>query len=366
MRIFIAIITAFSLPIFLAAQPTAIVFQAGESNYKCFRIPAIVQSPEGVLLAFAEGRVKDCGDYGDVDIVLKTSSDGGKSWGPLTVVASYDTLQCGNPAPVFDLLDPSFPKGRLFLFYNTGNASEWEIRKGVGQRQAFYTASSDGGLTWSPPVNISAEVHCPKPHLADWRTVANTPGHALQLENGRIFVAANHSANGELPAFRDYRAHAFFTDDHGKTFRLSPDVDYPGSNEAIAARVGSGVLMSVRNQSGDAKYRLLVRSNDGGETWDSVRIATDLPDPVCQGSILNFIQKNGEKALLHSNLASQTERCCLVLKISRDAGQTWETVREIYAGSAAYSDLVALKAGTVGILFECDDYTKIFFGKVEI
>ncbi len=366
MRIFVFIFTVLSFSFCVAAQPFSTVFQAGEAGYRCYRIPAIVQSPAGELLAFAEGRAKDCGDYGDVDIVLKTSSDGGKSWSPLRVVASNDSLQCGNPAPVFDLLDPNFPKGRLFLFYNTGNAHESDVRQGNGLRQVWYVTSVDGGATWSSAVNISGEVHRPKPHPADWRTYANTPGHAVQLENGRIFVAANHSAGEVMPAYRDHRAHAFFSDDHGKTFRLSPDVDYPGGNEAIAARVGSGVLMSIRNQSGDAKYRLLVRSNDGGETWDSVRVATDLPDPVCQGSILNFTQKNGEKVLLHSNLASQTERCCLVLKISRDEGQTWGAVREIYAGSAAYSDLVELKAGTAGILFECDDYSKIFFGKVEI
>ena len=343
------------------------VFQSAENGYQCFRIPAIIRSPGGLLLAFAEGRVNNCGDFGDVDIVLKTSADGGKTWSPLRVVAQNDSLQAGNPAPVFDLLDPAFPGGRLFLFYNAGNASEQAVRQGKGSREVWYITSEDEGKTWSSPTNITSQVHQPGKPNADWRSYANTPGHALQLDNGRIFVPANHSAGAPLAAFRDYRAHAFFSDDHGKTFILSPDLDYPGSNESTAARLpGGGVLMSVRNQSGDANYRLMARSNNGGESWDTTRIALDLPDPVCEGSLLNVVLKNGKPALLHSNPASQTERCCLTVKISRDEGLHWEILREIYPGSAAYSDLVPVDADTIGVLFEGDEYMKIYFVEFEL
>lgn len=367
---FFAVIFILFAKLCLSAQPgyTSLlpypVFQSGENGYRCFRIPAIVRSPEGLLLAFAEGRRRDCGDFGDVDIVLKTSPDDGKTWSPLRVVAQYDSLQAGNPAPVFDLLDPAFPGGRLFLFYNTGNASEQAVREGKGSREVWFKTSEDAGKTWSSPVNITAQVHHP---AADWRSYANTPGHALQLDNGRLFVPANHSSGVPQAAFRDYRAHAFFSDDHGKTFRLSPDTDYPGSNESTAARLpAGGVLMSIRNQSGDAKYRLLGRSDNGGEAWDSLWIARDLPDPVCQGSLLNIVLKNGQAALLHSNPSSQTERCCLTVKISRDEGLHWDTLREIYPGSAAYSDLVLLNADTCGVLFEGDEYTKIYFTEFEL
>ncbi len=339
------------------------VFQSAESGYQCFRIPAVVRAPSGLLLAFAEGRGNNCGDFGDVDIVLKTSADGGSTWTPLRVVAHFDSLQAGNPAPVFDLLDPAFPGGRLFLFYNTGNASEHAVRLGQGSRRVWYITSEDEGKTWPSPTDITAQVHRQAGTSgADWRSYANTPGHALQLENGRIFVPANHSAGTPQAAFRDYRAHAFFSDDHGKTFRLSPDVDYPGGNESTAASLpGGGVLMSVRNQSSDAKYRLLVRSDNGGESWGATQIALGLPDPVCQGSLLNVVLKNGKPALLHSNPASQTERCCLTVKISRDEGRQWELLREVYPGSAAYSDLVLVNAETVGVLFEGDDYSRIYF-----
>ena len=101
-------------------------------GHKSYRIPAIIRLPDGQLLAFAEGRVNGSNDFGDINIVLKRSSDNGKTWGPISTVVDYDKLQAGNPAPVVDLTDPLFPDGRIFLFYNTGNNHESEVRKGNG------------------------------------------------------------------------------------------------------------------------------------------------------------------------------------------------------------------------------------------
>lgn len=346
------------------------VYENGESAYRCFRIPALVQAPEGTLLAFAEGRKRDCGDFGDVDIVLKTSADGGKSWTPLQVVVNFDSLQAGNPAPVLDLLDPAFPNGRLFLFYNTGSTGEQEVRQGKAIREVWFVTSTDLGKSWSPPVNITAFVNKPlKPeqHPAyqfpeDWRSYANTPGHALQLPNGRLLVPANHSAGPPLPHFRDYRAHAFYSDDHGNTWQLGADISYPGSNESTAAALpDGGLLMSIRNQSGDTRHHLLARSRNGGATWDSLWVAADLPDPVCQGSLLNAIAPHGQHVLLHSNASSETDRCCLTIKVSRDNGLNWKKLTEVYSGSAAYSDLAPAGPSAFGLLYERDDYSRIHF-----
>src|SRR5882762_7217999 len=88
-----------SLSVFATAQtPGVPVFTSGTEGYKSFRIPAILRSPNGDLLAFAEGRVKGGNDYGNIDIVMKRSKDGGASWSALSVVAENDTLQAGNPA----------------------------------------------------------------------------------------------------------------------------------------------------------------------------------------------------------------------------------------------------------------------------
>jgi len=144
------------------AQPINIpVYISGTEGYKSFRIPAIIKTPNNDLLAFCEGRVNSSGDFGDIDIVMKRSSDNGKSWSPISVIATYDSLQAGNPAPVVDRSDPAYPNGRLFLFYNTGNNHESEIRNGKGVREVWYKTSIDNGFTWSAGVNITTQTHRP-------------------------------------------------------------------------------------------------------------------------------------------------------------------------------------------------------------
>ncbi|RAJ99897.1 sialidase-1 [Larkinella arboricola] len=350
------------------------VFRNGDNGYQCYRIPAIVKAPDGSLLAFAEGRRTNCGDFGDVDIVLRKSRDGGKTWSSQTQVVDFGTNQAGNPAPVFDLTDPRYPNGRLFLIYNTGTASEDAVRNGKAIREVWYKISTDGGQTWSEAVNITTQVNRPnKPEVnpayrfsEDWRSYANTPGHALQLSQGRyrgrIFVAANHSAGPPKQEFRDYQAHGFYSDDHGQTWKLSPSVDYPGGNESTAAETtDGGLLMNIRNQSGDVKNRLLAYSPNAGESWKPTVVATALPDPVCQGSMINYRTPAGKPVLLFANPNSPAKREKLTVRVSTDDGKTWSAGKEIYSGSSAYSDLVVLSDNMIGILYERNDYTLINF-----
>lgn len=368
-----------NLPLFHQTDPQEMtVFQNGLEGYKCYRIPAIVKAPNGDLLAFAEARRNNCGDFGDVDIVMKSSLDQGKSWSALQVVADNGSDQVGNQAPVFDLTDKRYPKGRLFLFYNTGTAHEQEVREGKAIREVWYKTSTNNGRTWSEPVNITTQVSKPNkpeinPHYAfkeDWRSYANTPGHGLQIKKGaykgRIFIAANHSEGPPQPLSRDYIAHGFYTDDHGQSFKLSPNVAYAGSNEAIATETSDGsLLFNCRNQSGDAKYRIQAFTKNAGETWSEVKVMTDLPDPVCQGSMIDFEPQKGKKVLIFSNLNSQTKREKLTIRVSEDDGKSWSAGKEIYEGAAAYSDLVVQKDQQIGVLYEKDDYTKIVYAVFE-
>ena len=367
------------------AQQATPVFRSGSEGHKSYRIPAIVTSPNGDLLAFAEGRVHDAGDFGDINLVMKRSRDGGKSWSALETIVDADTLQAGNPAPVVDLTDPAFPGGRIFLFYNTGNNHEGEVRKGNGLREVWYITSTNNGRSWSKPENITLQVHRPyQPainrayHFAeDWRSYANTPGHALQFKNGafagRIFVAANHSAGDPKRDFTDYSAHAYYTDDHGKTFHLSADVPVPGSNESMAAELPGGrLMMNIRNQRGDIRARIVAISSDGGASWDSAGFDLRLPDPVCQGSLLTLRQRNGHERLAFCNAADTVRRNHLTLRISEDAGRHWtKTIRvdestKPASDYTAYSDLVQIGDNTVGVLYERDDYKEIVFKRITI
>jgi len=237
-----------------------VVFAAGTEGYKSYRIPAIVKLPGNDLLAFCEGRVNGSGDFGDINIVMKRSSNQGKAWSSLHTIVDADQLQAGNPAPVVDVTDPEYSNGKIFLFYNTGNNNEGEVRKGKGLREVWYVSSVDGGRTWSNAVNITTQVHrTMKPReqsacqfIEDWRSYANTPGHALQIQDGkyrgRMYVAANHSVGDPKPGSEDYFAHGFYTDDHGKTFHLGETINLAGGNEVTAAEIlNGGLLLNARN-----------------------------------------------------------------------------------------------------------------------
>jgi sialidase-1 len=368
--------------LFLSAQESIPVFISGTENHKIYRIPAIIVLPDGQLLAFAEGRVNGSNDFGDIDIMMKRSSDNGKTWSPVTTVVDYDRLQAGNPAPVVDLTDPMYPDGRIFLFYNTGTNNESEVRKGNGYREVLYKTSADNGRSWSEPINITTMVHRAYQPEANtsynfregWRSYANTPGHAMQFEQGlyrgRIVVAANHSEGDPQKSWEDYASHDFYTDDHGRTFKLSRSLPIPGSNEATAAELSNNrLILNARNQKGDIRSRIEAISNDGGETWDSTWFDSNLPDPVCEGSILNIGQLNGKNILAFCNPASTTRRDNLTLRISYDEGLTWPVVIPVdkspdEANSkdyTAYSDIVSISPTEIGILYERDNYSEIVF-----
>ncbi len=353
------------------------VFPIGEPPYACYRIPAIVALPDGDLLAFAEGRKLNCADFGDVDIVMKRSRDGGRTWSPLSVIADNGDLQAGNCAPVVDLTDPAFPQGRIFLFYNTGTASENSVRQGNGIREAWYMASSDQGSTWGRPVNITTQVHRPNQPAVnsaycfaeDWRAFANTPGHAIQFRHGayrgRIYVAANHSSGNMQDRYADGRSFGYYSDDHGQTFRMATDLSIVGSNEATAAETASGgVYLNARNQGGTPRCRIAAFSSDGGHSWDTAYFDPRLPDPVCEGSVLTF-SRGGEEWLLLANPSSASERKDLTLRLSRDGGLTWPGAILLVPGDAAYSDLCQTGDDSVGCLFEKGSDGGIYFLSVE-
>jgi sialidase-1 len=170
--------------------------------------------------------------------------------------------------------------------------------------------------------------------------------------------------------FNDYVAHGYYTDDHGLSFKLSESVNIPGSNESTAAELSNnGLLMNARNQNGEIKSRLIAISHNGGANWDTTYFDTQLPDPVCEGSILNIGVKDKKQVLAFVNAADTKNRNNLTLRISFDEGKTWaknilvdaSKEEKEMANNSAYSDIVLLKKSNIGILYEKDNYSKIVF-----
>lgn len=334
------------------------VFTAGSEGYHTFRIPAIIATPKGTLLAFCEGRKQGRSDAGDIDLVLKRSSDGGKTWGKLRVVWNDGKNTCGNPCPVVDE-----STGRIWLpmTWNRGEDRESQIQKktSIDTRRVFITYSDDDGRTWAKPMEIAASAKKP-----EWTWYATGPGNAIQIRHGRykgrLVVPCDH--NLLVAGKNRRRSHCIYSDDHGKTWKISQSLG-DGTNECSVVELADGrLLLNMRSYHG--KHRRAVSySKDGGATWSPVKLDATLIEPVCQGNILRYSWPGkGEKSrILFSNPAS-TKRDHMTVRLSYDEGKTWPVNRLVYAGSAAYSNLVALPKGRFGLLYERDGYRRVTFG----
>lgn len=349
------------------------VFASGEAGYNTYRIPAIVKTNDGGLLAFIEGRLNSSADFGNIKILAKKSMDNGKTWGTSVMIAQNGNLQADNATPVVDNTDPNYPQGRIFLFYCTGNNTQANVTNLNGVREVWYITSSDNGQSWSAPVNITLQVHHPyqpsfNPAYTDslkWTAYATGPGHALQItqgnHKGRIVVPINHG----IFANKTNYAAAFYSDDHGKTFHLSPDVLLQ-SDETIAAELpAGGVLLNSRNQYLGGNDRILSYDNtgdlNGSVKWQTSFNPT-LPDPVCQASMINYTNSKGNQVLLFSNPVSPDyTRNQLGIRQSFDWGKTWTKATVLDGGPAAYSDLVILPSGHIGVVYEAGNYSSIKF-----
>ena len=168
------------------------LFQSGQGGYHTYRIPALLVSAKGTVLAFCEGRKDGQGDSGDIDLLLRRSFDGGTTWEPVQTVADDSGMTCGNPCPILDRAT-----GRIVLLItkNNGNEAEYQIMRGhAAPRTAWMTVSEDDGATWSMPVNISDQVRKP-----EFRWYATGPCHGIQLKDGRLIAPRDHST-GPGPA----------------------------------------------------------------------------------------------------------------------------------------------------------------------
>ncbi|MGW1914874.1 sialidase family protein [Streptomyces sp. NPDC002076] len=337
---------------------SSVPYVAGRGGYAAYRIPAVVQTWHGTVLAFAEGRRDGVGDTGDIDVVLRRSTDGGCTWGPLTVVTAGHGDTRGNPAPVVDPLTGAVV---LVTCANSGKATEEQIRRGAAERRVFVQHSWDDGRHFTPPADITAQVKRP-----GWRWYATGPGHAVALTRGphagRLLVPANHTvappATSLGPGSRYDGGHALYSDDGGRTWRLGFVTEAHDGvtdvNETTATQLPDGRLyFNARDQYGTAPgNRLDTYSGDGGTTLDRpYATQPTLNDvPVVQGSVL---QLQGRQApLLFSAPSVPTARRALALWSSTNSGRTFTRLRTLSDRQAAYSDLVQLGPDTVGVLYE--------------
>lgn len=334
------------------------LFVSGVEGYHTYRIPALEVTARGTLLAFCEGRKHSRADAGEIDLLLRRSTDGGATWGETQVVVTDPGMTCGNPAPVLDRQTETI---WLPFCKNEAEGGETQIRAGKALRTVWLTYSEDDGVTWAQPVEMTDRVKGPT-----WTWYATGPCHGIQLASGRLLIPCDHrvrpagggvagaacaggAANGE----EQRRSHVIYSDDHGATWRIGGVVELEGTNESTAVETVDGaVYLNCRDQAKRGR-RCAAWSRDGGATFPELYWDETLIEPACQASLVRFTdaRRHDRNRVLFANPASAT-RDALTVRLSEDECRTWNAGRVLWAGRAAYSDLAVTEDLAAYCLYE--------------
>lgn len=326
-----------------------VVWRSGEDDIDTYRIPALVVAKNGDLLAFAEARHRSSSDTGDIDLVMKRSRDGGRTWSAAQTIWDDGPETCGNPCPVVTT------DGTVLLLatHNLGSDHESRIIAGTskGTRTVKILRSSDHGKTWSAPQDITASTKRP-----DWTWYATGPGAGIELQRGkhkgRIVIPCDH-IEAET---RHYYSHVIYSDDRGATWKLGGRTPQHQVNECEVVELDDGdLLLNMRNYDRSQRTRQQARSRDGGATFVGQRHVPELIEPICQASI----RRLRDGVLIFSNPASRAGRERMTLRASFDQGKTWPWSLLLDSGPSAYSCLQPLPDGSVICLYEAAGYREI-------
>jgi sialidase-1 len=316
------------------------IFQSGTDGYHTYRIPAVVLSNKGTVLAFCEGRKSSSSDEGDIDLMLRRSTNGGKTWQPMQLVyekGGTAKITIGNPCPVVERTT-----GTIWLPFCRNND------------RVFVTRSTDDGLTWGHPVEITRHVKRP-----DWRWFATGPGHGVQLQSGRLVIPCDW---GDGPD-KNQHSLVFYSDDRGQTWNLGGVTEAAMDECEVVELVNKSLLLCMRNYRGKNRRAFAV-SSDAGLSWSSPAQHEEVYCPCCQASIQRYSPPSpgGKNRILYSGPGGPGRKN-MTIRLSYDEDKTWPVAKVLYAGPAAYSDLVVLPDGSIGCLYERDEYRRISFAR---
>jgi sialidase-1 len=313
------------------------VFVSGSENTHTFRIPALLKTKSGAILALCEARRASGADHGDVDLVLRRSHDGGRSWSDMQVLANNGSHTMGNPAPVLDQRS-----GTIWLPFSEDN------------KRVLLISSADDGKTWSKPRDITRDVL-----PANWHWVGPGPGHGIQLmvgpRAGRLVVPCWAGVERDVPFGATQLSYVLYSDDGGQNWRHGRAATINHSDECQVVELNDGRLyMNARSRMGKRR-RAFSFSGDGGQTWSPIRNDPGMPERSCQGSTLRL----GPGLIGVAHPVDEQARRELTVRASRDEGRTWPVSRVVDAGAAAYSDMAVNRRGEVLVAYESRQYQAI-------
>ncbi len=344
------------------------LFVAGQGGYALYHIPSLTVTRSGTILAWCEAR-NPGSDWSQIDFRLRRSTDDGKTWSEPRTILQVDHPKPKNPAAL--RLKSTNPD---HVTYN--NCVMIPDRDGtvhavfcLEYMRAFYARSTDDGVTWSKPVEITATFEAFRAQY-DWKVLAAGPNHGIQLRSGRLVVPVWISTGTGGNAHRPSVTATVFSDDGGRTWRAGeiavPDTpEWINPNEAIALELVDGrVMLNVRNEA-KTHRRLVTYSRDGATGWSKPEFHDELLEPICMGSLIRLsAQPQATKnRILFSNPHNleradgkgapgvSRDRKNMTVKLSYDEGKTWPVSKVVEPGQSAYSDLAVTKAGTMLLFF---------------
>lgn len=342
--------------------PEKIVVFEGGKDAAAVRIPSIVATKSGVLLAFAEGR-QNLGDQAENKIIQKRSTDGGRTWSATTIIGDDGKRPLNNPCAVVDQ-----KTGRVLLMFQSYPESlkeaDGKIKTGYQGDdivRGYLIRSDDEGQTWSKIEDVTRQVK--RPTLAT--TIASGPGIGIQLRRGphagRILMPFNEGPYGK------WNIYAAYSDDGGATWKMGDNV--PGGtgqvNECQLAELSDGRVYFNSRSGGGAKVRRVSFSKDGGQTWSPVEQEPELVEPRCMASVIS-VEDPTRHRLLYSGPANANGRDTGTIFVSYDDGVSWPVRQVLEPAMFAYSNLVALPDGTIGCLYETNSHKQIVFARFSL
>jgi sialidase-1 len=347
------------------------LFEAGKDGYTLYRIPGIVATPKGTLLAYCEARKHSGGDWDAIDILLRRSTDGGKTWGERQNVAAVEGKVEKNPAA---------------LKRKAGRAEDVTLNNPVAivdqksgavhflfcteYNRCFHMRSDDEGKTFSKSVEITATFEKFRDEYS-WQVFATGPAHGIQLRSGRLVVPVWLSKGTEGNAHKPSATATIYSDDQGKTWKRGDVVanesdPLTNPSETVIAQLADGrVMLNIRSQSKQHR-RAVSFSDDGATKWTKPAFDEKLLEPICMASLCRLSEKPGSdrNRLLFANPDNLEradgkeapgvgrDRKNLTVKLSYDEGKTWAVSKVLEAGFSGYSDLAVGPDGVIYCFYE--------------
>ena len=325
------------------------LFANGDDGIANYRIPALITTTKGTLLAVCDARVDRRGDLpNNIDLALRRSTDNGKTWSKTKILFDYPGKEGGGDPAM--LVDKQTGKIWLFFVYGAEGVGINQSKQGYGKdstQQLMTTYSIDDGLTWSEPHNITREVKD-----VNWYGVFFASGRGIQTRSGRLMV--NLMVRKEFGTANKDHAYIAYSDDHGTTWKASESAGIKMGESKVVELEDGSIMINMRSKH-HLKRRAINISKDNGTTWGKYSHESGLIEPTCNASIIRYTSvKDGFKKsrILFSNPANENKRRNMAVRISYDEGKTWSPPKVVHSGPAAYSSLTVLHDGSIGLFYE--------------